>query len=65
MTIYSYIRPAIATNSYDWSGTRPDFDLSCNMTDVWTNIVSQDAAALDLFDAAAQLSAAFPRTYEA
>jgi hypothetical protein len=43
--------------SYDWSGTRPDFDLSCNTTDSWTNIESQDAAALDLFNAAVQLSA--------
>jgi predicted alpha-1,6-mannanase (GH76 family) len=41
--------------SYDWSGSRKDFQLSCNSSDQWTNLPSSTSAALDLFDAAAQI----------
>ncbi len=41
--------------AYDWSGTRKDIPQSCNESTYLTNVMAQDVAALDLFNAAQQL----------
>ena len=37
--------------SYDWTGKRSDFSVSCDSTDTWTNIKSQNVAAADALNA--------------
>ena len=37
--------------SYDWTAERPDFGASCEKTDTWTNVPSQNVAAADALNA--------------
>ena len=47
--------------SYDWTGARADFGLSCDGTDTWTNIKSQNVAAADVLNAHLALAGAAQR----